>query len=109
MIIMARGIDNQSRDAVQKFYSTRQWRRCRDEYRKQKIFCERCLSSGIQTIGTQVHHKKRLTAYNLANPAVSLSFDNLELLCDECHEKEHGKHKRRTDEWGHVDLPPLSK
>ena len=54
--------------------------------------------------GTQVHHKIRLTPFNINNPEITLSYKNLELLCDDCHEKEHGKHEQRADEFGHVVL-----
>lgn len=44
-----------------------------------------------------VHHKKKLTPENINDPAVALSFDNLELLCDEHHNRQHkAKAKRYT-------------
>lgn len=92
----------EGRGLIEAFYTSREWRRAREAYRKKKIFCERC---GVE-LGTQVHHKKRLTAANLSNPDISMGEGNLELLCDKCHEIEHGKHKNRADAWGHVALDP---
>lgn len=37
----------------------------------------------------------RLTPANLNDPAVSLNWANLELLCDECHKAEHKKRKKK--------------
>ena len=39
--------------------------------------------------GTEVHHKTRLTPENISDPAISLSWDNLELLCRFCHAEVH--------------------
>ena len=39
--------------------------------------------------GTIVHHKQHLNMQNINNPAITVSFDNLELLCLDCHNKEH--------------------
>ena len=94
---------NARREAVQAFYSTRVWRMAREAYRSKKIFCERC-----GDVGTQVHHKKRLTFENMNDPMIALDSSNLMLLCDACHEKEHGKHRRRADAMGHVELTPPS-
>lgn len=46
--------------------------------------CEKC-----DAIGTEVHHKIRLTPENVNDPEISLNQDNLMLLCNECHNKEH--------------------
>lgn len=36
-----------------------------------------------------MHHRIWLTPENINDPSVSLNFDNLELLCQDCHNKEH--------------------
>lgn len=36
------------------------------------------------------HHKKHLDDVNVHDPTVALSFDNLEALCIDCHNTEHG-------------------
>lgn len=39
--------------------------------------------------GEIVHHIEHLTPNNINNPAITLSEDNLELLCRDCHAVEH--------------------
>lgn len=57
--------------------------------------------------GVIVHHRIHLTPQNITNPMIVLNWNNLELLCRECHAKEHGKEKRYTiDELGRVMIPP---
>ena len=36
-----------------------------------------------------MHHIEELTPFNITNPEITLGFDNLELLCRECHLREH--------------------
>ena len=36
-----------------------------------------------------MHHKEYLTPETINNPAITLGEDNLELLCQDCHNKEH--------------------
>ena len=78
------------------FYRSRTWRKCRDEYaRSRGGLCERCLARGIINAGSrdmplQVHHRMKLTPENIGDPAVTLSWTNLELLCKQCHDEEHG-------------------
>jgi 5-methylcytosine-specific restriction endonuclease McrA len=55
------------------------------------------MAKGLIEPATQVHHKIRLTSDNLGNPAVSISFDNLEALCDQCHQDEHKRKRWRCD------------
>lgn len=55
--------------------------------------------------GDQVHHKKHLTPKNINDPEITLNWDNLELLCLDCHRKEHDKgHRYRVDPDGRVKL-----
>jgi 5-methylcytosine-specific restriction endonuclease McrA len=85
------------------FYHSAAWANCRKEYAHSVGgLCERCLKAGKITPGTQVHHKQHLTPGNLNNPEITLNWNNLELLCDECHEKEHRKVRWRTDAEGRI-------
>lgn len=69
------------------FYSSIIWIRCRDAYKQsQHGICERC---GMP--GTEVHHKIYLTPENINDPYITLSWDNLELLCASCHSIEHNR------------------
>lgn len=99
-------MDQKAKGPIAQFYTTRRWRVCRQSYAKSKGWlCERCLSRGLIVPGTEVHHKIRLTPQTVNDPNVSLNWRNLELLCAECHEKEHGKLKERADPvTGHVEL-----
>lgn len=72
------------------FYKSKEWERCRAGYIKYVGgLCERCLSRGDIVPGLIVHHKCYLTPENILDPTVTLNYDNLELLCQECHNKEH--------------------
>ena len=78
------------------FYKTKRWQRCRAAYASSVGgLCERCQAKGIIRPGYIVHHKEYITPENLNNPNISLSFDNLELLCMDCHNQEHFARKKR--------------
>ena len=64
--------------------------------------CERC-----GQIGIEVHHMERLTVDNVYDSLVSLNQDNLELLCRECHNKEHKRFSKevRFDKDGNILNP----
>jgi 5-methylcytosine-specific restriction endonuclease McrA len=67
------------------FYTSKAWRRVSKAFMASKGYiCERCGGpAGI------AHHKTRLTAVNIADPAISLNPALLECLCIECHNTEH--------------------
>ena len=54
-----------------------------------KLVAERCKAKGLIVKGDIVHHKVYLTQDNITDTAITLSFDNFELLCFDCHNKEH--------------------
>lgn len=89
-----------ARDFAYEFYNSGAWKRARAEYRKQAgKMCERCL---VQP-GEIVHHKTELTPQNINDPRIALGFDNLELVCRNCHADAHGRAKRyRVDAFGRV-------
>lgn len=99
---------NKNCPEIQKFYRSDKWKIAR----VMKIAsaggrCELC--SGI---GTEVHHKIHLTVENVINPEVSINQDNLMLLCNECHNKVHGRFEGSAkyvfDEDGNP-IPPSKK
>lgn len=95
-----------SRDFARSFYGSDAWKMCRAAYYKSKGgLCERCLKAGRYSPGEIVHHKIYLTPQNVHQPEVALCWDNLELLCRECHAAEHDARKRRysIDENGRVE------
>lgn len=80
-----------ARDFSRAFYKSAAWKTCRDSYwRKAGGLCEDCLRKGRITEGQEVHHIEELTPDNIGNPAITLNFDNLVLLCHECHMIRHG-------------------
>ena len=89
---------------AEKFYSSIAWKICRDAYRRSVGgLCERCKSHGIIRAGEIVHHKNQLTPDNINDPDITLNFDNLELLCRDCHALVHKPEKRyKVDEQGRV-------
>lgn len=90
---------------IERFYTTRAWRKCRASFLKEKGgLCEICLSKGLITPATEVHHKVILTADNINNPDVTLNHENLMALCDDCHDDQHTKTRWRCDAFGRVNL-----
>jgi hypothetical protein len=70
---------------AEKFYKSKAWRDCREAFLQSKFFiCERC--EGAASI---VHHKEYLTPENIDNPEITLNWNKLEALCQDCHNKEH--------------------
>lgn len=84
--------------SIAAFYATNAWKQTRHAYAKSVGgLCERCAKRGKIVPGVEVHHKVRLTEQTVKDPKVALSWDNLELLCGECHHAEHRKSKRRWE------------
>ena len=93
------------KEYAREFYSSTAWKNTRAAYAKSKGgLCENCLSKGIYKAGEIVHHTIHLTPENINDPSVSLNWDNLCLLCRDCHAQIHDGRKRRykIDELGHV-------
>lgn len=67
------------------FYLSSKWTKCRKAYFKSQFgICERCGKPGLI-----VHHKVYITEKNISDDNITLNFENLELLCQDCHNKEH--------------------
>lgn len=82
------------------FYRSKSWQKCRDAYAASVgNVCELCEGKGIIRTGEIVHHIIHLNPGNVGDPAISLSFDNLMLLCRGCHASVHeeiyGKDQKR--------------
>lgn len=78
------------------FYGTQAWKRCRAGYVKyRRGLCEKCLERGIYNAGEIVHHKIPITNDNVNDPNVTLNWENLQLLCRECHAEAHGLPRKR--------------
>lgn len=77
---------------AEKFYNSDRWRACRDTFLQGKLYlCERCSTKLVPVPAKIAHHKIYLTKHNIHDPYIALSFDNLESLCQDCHNKEHHK------------------
>lgn len=73
---------------AKKFYKSKAWRVTRESYfNKQYGLCERCGGAG-----KIVHHIEYIDMSNIDDPDILLSHDNLELLCQTCHNREHFQH-----------------
>lgn len=76
-----------AREYANKFYRTKEWKNCRNAYfNSQNGICELCGKPG-----REVHHKKFLTPQNINDPDITLNWDNLQLLCSDCHCAIHNK------------------
>jgi len=78
------------REFAERFYKSGKWQRVEKAYKKSVGgLCERCLKHDLITIGEIVHHKIHITPQNIGDPSITMSFDNLELLCRTCHGEVH--------------------
>lgn len=53
--------------------------------------CEECMRHGRIEAGKEVHHIVELTEENWRNWDIAYNPDNLELLCADCHNSQHGR------------------
>lgn len=73
-----------------KFYSSTEWKKMRrDVVLRDKNVCQKC--GKIIFSKPNVHHVINLTPKNIDDPNISLNPDNLITICEDCHNKEHGK------------------
>ena len=78
-----------AKDYAKSLYASKAWDRCRSAYLSQHNLCERCLKNNEYVPAKIVHHKVYISPSNINNPDIILSFDNLEALCQTCHNIEH--------------------
>ena len=75
------------------FYKSKEWTQTRDAYMTaQHYLCERCGEPA-----KIVHHKIWLTPKNIHEQSITLCWDNLEALCQDCHNKEQDPAKPKTN------------
>lgn len=86
------------------FYKSKAWQRTRAAYISSVSgLCEDCLRKGIYKPGEIVHHIIPLTQDNISDASIALSWDNLRLVCRDCHGEAHKTKRRyRVDDAGHV-------
>lgn len=74
-----------AKEFAKAFYKSKAWLDCREGFIKSVYgLCSRCDRPGYI-----VHHKELLTPQNISDPNVTLNWDKLEYLCQDCHNKEH--------------------
>lgn len=80
------------RESMLAFYSSKEWKECRAGYKKyRRYICERCGNTSKKMI---VHHKEHLDPNKMLIPEIALDWNNLELLCMDCHNKEHFREEK---------------
>lgn len=73
------------KEYARSFYKGKQWQRVSRLYMESRNYvCERC--GGV---GVICHHRKYINPWNIGDPNITLNLDNLECLCQECHNREH--------------------
>ena len=88
--------------AIQSFYSSPKWiifRRKLIMQRKDKngrVICEMCKKPILIAKDITAHHKIELTLENLNDHNISLNPSNIELVCHDCHNKEHQRFGHQT-------------
>ncbi len=77
-------------DKVKQFYTTKAWRSLTYKIKVERGGrCERCGDRPPYFSNLIGHHKEHLTEENVDEASVSLNPDNIEIICQRCHNKEH--------------------
>lgn len=91
------------------FYNSKAWKRNRVAYAiSRNCICERCgravYVSGVndflpkgRRIKYIVHHKVHLNDRNISDDSIAFDWNNLELLCIDCHNNEHTEQATRSN------------
>jgi len=78
------------RDFAKGLYSSQRWQDTRAAYMSSVCgLCEDCLAKGIYKPAAIVHHIEHVEPWNIDNPEITLSWNNLRAVCRECHAQEH--------------------
>lgn len=73
-------------------YKDPQWEPARQECKRNANgLCERCKRKGLTKSGKIAHHKIWLTDKNKSDWNIAYNPENLEYLCNDCHEDEHDR------------------
>lgn len=81
-----------AKDFSKSFYNSTAWQQVSTTYMSSKNYiCERCGQPA-----KICHHKVWLTPINIQDPNISLNTDNLEALCQDCHNIEHTSNRENT-------------
>lgn len=82
---------NANRSIDDSFYRRAAWKKTRAAFIKHREgidggLCQMC---HLQP-GRIVHHRIHLNSDTVNNPVIAYGFDNLEYVCLDCHNEEHG-------------------
>lgn len=85
-------------DVLHIFYSSKPWRELSYNLKLQRGKCERCGKRPLRFSNLIGHHKVELNELNYKDSSISLNPDLIEIICQDCHNKEHrrfGHHKQK--------------
>ncbi|MHC1749462.1 MAG: HNH endonuclease [Cellulosilyticaceae bacterium] len=99
-----------AQEFAERVYASKEWRELRHNLIvERKPICQRCNTYYPDTSKLIGHHKIELNEINVNDPNIVFNPDNIEIICSDCHNKEHrrfnGKSARRVYI---VYGPPLS-
>lgn len=82
-------------------YNTPSWKKLRLHKLRSNPLCEECIKENKIVLAEQVHHIiPFMSIYNGYNTNeiidLGLDYNNLQSLCDECHNKKHHKYTKDT-------------
>ena len=73
------------------FYKSPRWRKARNRYAEKNPLCEECKKNGIEGVLMKtVDH-----IIDIKDGGAKLDFDNLQSLCQECHNRKIGERRKR--------------
>ena len=91
--------------AIERFYTSHAWRKCRDAFLKDRGgLCELCAKKGLIVPANHVHHMTPIRPETVDDPRITLNWGNLMALCEDCHQEQHQKRRWRCDAAGHINL-----
>ena len=94
------------KEYAESFYKSVAWKKTSKAYAKSVgRLCERCKAKGIIRAGELVHHIEHISPDNIGDVNITLNWNNLQLVCRECHAEIHHRERDRRyriDESGHV-------
>ncbi len=85
--------ETMAKEFAKKFYHSAEWIKTSKAYAASRFYiCEICGRAAKRYV---VHHKKHLTPENINDPGIALNWDNLQVLCTECHNQLHKSKSNR--------------
>lgn len=88
-----------AKEYARAFYKSGTWQKCRAGYISSVSgLCERCLAKGKLRPGKILHHIEYITPDNIGDPYITLNWNNLEFVCQDCHNLEHHANDRTIRE-----------